>query len=761
MSPRPLRRRLSPLLALLALAPAPAPAPAAAAAPAKASAAPAKASAAPAKAPAAAAKTPAKFESAAQVVAVEVPVNVVDRDGRPVRGLKADDFEVYDGNERQKITSFETVDLAAIDVGKQPGPAAMRRIDDLDSSARRHFLLLFDLSFSSPTSVLRARLAARDFLLRSLHPSDLAAVATYSIEAGPKLVVTFTPDRAQLARGIDTLGLQHGLQVDKSDPLRFIIDPSSQLTAGIASTATAQGPDMKAQHDQMILEQLQYASLAAERTDRSFAVSRLNGYSRSMAALARALNAVQGRKQVVLFSEGFDSRLLLGRDTLDADSERDNENIASGLTWLVDNDARFGSTTLQNGINRMLDEFRRADCVIQAVDIGGLRDNADATGQPRTNGQEGLFYLANETGGELFKDANNLGDQLGRLLERTSVTYLLTFERSDLKTDGAYHRLRVKVNVPSGTRVAHRAGYYAPRPFKELDPLEKNLLASDGIAAAKPRRDIAMNVLLAPFRATPAHAYVPVILEMAGRSLLAGQSGDKVNLEIYAYASDGQGQMRDFFTQRVGFDLAKGRPAFEETGLKYYGHLDLAPGDYRVRVLVRNAQTGRTGVAAVQVNVPTYDKAQPVLLPPFFIEQNARWLMLREREGGRTAAGAATAGSSSVVYPFTVAGEPYVPAARPVLSGDGKARLCLVAYNLGEGEISVQGEVRSADGKTSPAGALALVQRTATGIHGFDKMIATFDPSGLNAGDYVLQVAVTDPRTGHRETNSLPFQVKR
>src|SRR5436309_14913820 len=113
MSPRPRRRRVSRLLALLALAPAPAPA--AAAAPAKASAAPAKAPAAPAKAPAAAAKTPAKFEGAAQVVAVEVPVNVVDRDGRPVRGLKADDFEVYDGNERQKITSFETVDLAAID----------------------------------------------------------------------------------------------------------------------------------------------------------------------------------------------------------------------------------------------------------------------------------------------------------------------------------------------------------------------------------------------------------------------------------------------------------------------------------------------------------------------------------------------------------------------------------------------------------------------------------------------------------------------
>jgi len=96
-------------------------------------------------------------------------------------------------------------------------------------------------------------------------------------------------------------------------------------------------------------------------------------------------------------------------------------------------DARYGNTSLQGDVNRMLDEFRRADCVIQSVDIGGLRAGADERARP--SGQEALFYMANETGGELFKDANNLRQPLERVLERTSVTYLLTFERSDLKTD--------------------------------------------------------------------------------------------------------------------------------------------------------------------------------------------------------------------------------------------------------------------------------------------------------------------------------------
>src|SRR5262249_44585172 len=112
-----------------------------------------------AKAPA-----PPAFEDTSQVVSVEVPVNVVDRNGQPVRGLTADDFEIWDGNQKQAISSFEAVDLQALEAAHEAaGQATMQRMPEMSSSARRHFLLLFDLSFSSPTAVLKARLAARDF----------------------------------------------------------------------------------------------------------------------------------------------------------------------------------------------------------------------------------------------------------------------------------------------------------------------------------------------------------------------------------------------------------------------------------------------------------------------------------------------------------------------------------------------------------------------------------------------------------------------
>src|SRR5262249_54795500 len=151
-----------------------------------------------------------------------------------------------------------------------------------------------------------------------------------------------------------------------------------------------------------------------------------------------------------------------------------------------------------------------------------------------SGGQDALFFMANETGGELFRNANNLRTELDRVLERSNVTYVLTFERNDVKSDGAYHRLRVRAKLPSGAHLSSRAGYYAPRPFQQLTQLERNLLASDSIATAVPRRDIEVKTLVAPFRSAPGRAYVPVIVEIDGGSLLNGQRGAKLNVEIYA-----------------------------------------------------------------------------------------------------------------------------------------------------------------------------------------------------------------------------------
>jgi hypothetical protein len=139
------------------------------------------------------------------------------------------------------------------------------------------------------------------------------------------------------------------------------------------------------------------------------------------------------------------------------------------------------------------------------------------------------------------------------------------------------------------------------------------------------------------------------------------------------------------------------------------------------------------------------------LLPPFFYDRPGRWFMVREGHGGVR--------QGTVVYPFTVNGEPYVPAARPRLVADEPARLCLVAYNLGPAVFEIEGSVIDASGHPAPAGRLVAVERTITGISGLDKFVATLDPAGLAAGDYTLRVALVDPVSGARLDAAAGFTV--
>ncbi len=698
----------------------------------------------------------ASFEGSTDVVEVQIPVNVTTRDGKPVRGLTQQDFQVFDQSREQDVTSFDVVDLAALEPDMLRGPSSIEAA--VPAAARRHFLLLFDLTFSSPAAVVQARRAAEHFVLDYLHPTDLAAVATYSIDLGPRLLVTFTPDRAQLARAIDTLGAPQLLdRKGQVDPLRFMIDDPDKV---VASTAFSGGENNQGKFsglgDQEVQAYLHVIAREIGKWEKSYQRGRVSSWAAGLEEVAHALSSVEGRKNVILFSEGFDGRLMLGRgpDPFDPKAQEDRQNLLTGQSQFVDTDDIYGNTALQGQVNDMLQTFERSGSAIQAVDIGGLGSESAEDRRARTVGQDALFYMANETGGELFENSNDFGSELEDVLERSTVTYLLSIRPKGIEPDGAYHRLVVKLrhgDQHRGTQLAYRAGYFAPRPYQDLHPLEKSLLASDAIASAAPREDLDVNVLTAPFRATDTRAYLPVIIEVAGGKLMAGNKGAGVSAEFYAYVSNDKGEMKDFFSQRVSLDLTdQGRSQMSETGLKYYGHLSLDPGSYLVRVLVRNTQTGRTGVKSVPVTVPNFGTTGTELLPPFFPEPQGRWFLVREQQG---------ASNESVVYPFTVNGSPYIPAAKPVIQPGEDNELVLVAYNLAKGDVELTGTVVGSNGQPVEGGKLKLVERTVTGIGGLDKLVARFSVNDLAGGTYTLNVALQQPGGGLERRSSIPFSV--
>ncbi len=668
------------------------------------------------------------------VVAVEIPVQVV-RDGQPVRGLKASDFEIYDGRKKQEITGFEVIDLTLPPVAATAAEPAI----PISKSARRHFLMLFDLSNSEPKAILKAREAAKKVVTK-LTPSDLVAVATYSASKGSRLALGFTSDRKQVERAVDTLGVPE--LIDRSgDPLNLVLqDLGGGKSSGTVAAPGGRGADI-------LLEETIDDIDRNKAADRRLQTQRLTAYTRSLADLSKVMANVSGRKYVVLLSEGFDSSLLVG--TADAEeTARINTAVENGEYQNVDNDARFGSTQSGNDLERMVEEFRRADCVIQAVDIGGLRE----LGARRANGQDGLFAMAQQTGGELFRNFNDLSEAMGKMLERTSVTYVLTFQ-PEVKRDGAYRKVKVELKgAPRGTKISARSGYFAPKPFDQRDPTSRLLDAADSIMSGREGGDLGSAVLAAAFNGVGGKAYVPVLIEIDGPTLLAGTEGAVLPAEIYAYAIASDGTIGDFFGQTLGLDLTKVKGPLQQGGLKYFGHLELAPGSYSLRVLLRNGRTGTSSLRVVPIEVPVAGSGKLSVLPPFFPEAPGKWMILRETARGE---------QKDAPYPFMARQQAYVPAALPTLTAGQDAPMSLVAWNLPAGDVQIKAQVVGLDGKEVPGGEVKLLGRESGTAGAPDVLLASFKPSSLKPGGYRLQVRLTPADgTTPADAASIGFTVR-
>src|SRR5688500_16771436 len=233
------------------------------------------------------------FEEKLTVTYIEVPVTVLSRDGKPVRGLTKENFDVIEDGRKRAIESFEAIDFAASETATAVSP--------LNPASRRNFLLLFDLSYSNPTSIGRAQAAARSFIARSIGGRDLVAVGVVDVDRGFRFVTAFTTDREMLVSAIaDPKSFR------TNDPLQ--ISGTSVIDAAPRSTA-ALGPNESA-----AMEHLREIAQQSGRLDDSHSRTRVRREVEMLSSVARALQKLAGRKHLVLLSEGFDARLVTGRD---------------------------------------------------------------------------------------------------------------------------------------------------------------------------------------------------------------------------------------------------------------------------------------------------------------------------------------------------------------------------------------------------------------------------------------------------------------
>lgn len=683
-----------------------------------------------------AAETP-RFSGTAAVTVIEVPVQV-SKHGQPVRGLTREDFEVLHDGGSVALVDFEVIDLAA---ARPSGGAGA-----IPVAARRHFLFLFDFVFSEPKTLDDARKAALEILRDELHPSDLAAVATHT-PTGAQVLLGFTSDRNQVAAAIASLSAPEGFQ-HSPDPLGLTV---SSTVRDLADYFFAGGGGLGAG---ALFDTFRTYSRVTVQGERNQEVDSIVDLTQALAGLAQSLGAIEGRKHVLFLSQGFSNRALVGTEN----TRRQNLNLEFGNVAEIDNDQRYGSSRAQNALEVMLEAFRRADCLVHTIDIAGARAGADIQGDSAASGiagnKDGLVAMARSTGGDFYDDFNDLGAAFGQLVDKTAVTYLLTIQPEEVRPDGKYHRLKVKLkNGRDGATLSHRPGFFAPDPKRPATGLETRFESAEKILSGEIGGAIDARALALPFRVPGEPAYVPVLIEVDGRSLLRGVVGDQLVAELYVYALSEEGRVLDYFVQNLTFDLTKLRQTIEGSGLKFYGHLDLPPGYQDLRVLIENRSAGTHGLQAATVTVPAASSESPFVLPPLFVEPPGRWMLLRESAEQRA--------ERPLPFPFTNQGQPFLPALAPRLPAGEPIHFQLSGHGLG-GELQLEVALLDAgSGKSLPTGPVQFLDRSIGPIGAADQLALELSDPALVPGSYVLQVTLTDRVTGLKVESSGVLDVVR
>jgi VWFA-related protein len=595
------------------------------------------------------------------VSVVEVPVTVVGRDGNPVRGLTAANFEVVDDGKKRPIASFDAFDFTT--------PNVAQAISPLNPAARRNFMLVFDVGFASPKSTLRAQDAARQFVAKSVSARDRVAVATLDTERGFRLLTAFTTDRALIAQAIDD-----PKAFKSNDPLQVAgITPTThrEFTPMVRGMTGRQGTNEEGLTAGDV-RQIEHANdendsqATVARYDDEFNRRKIDRMINTLGALSTVMRSVTGRKQVVLLSEGFNPELIQGRDShISQEAAADSTTVSEkGEVWKIDNDKKFGNTASLQLIQSFADACRRADVVLHAIDIKGVRVENTAEGGLTRNSNEGLHLLADATGGTVFKNTNDLGSAFDRMLHEQEVVYVLAIN-APANDPGRFHPLKVKlVNVP-GAKISHRSGYF--EAGAETDA-ERTLTTAEIIINDIPQSDLRIASIAAPFPGSGDNAQVPVIVDINGSDLIAKSEDENIVADVYVYAFDSAGIVRDSLYQRLTLDAAKVGDKLRAGGLKYYGTLSLPPAAYAVKTLVRLPEQRKNGFARVDLVVP--ERNAIAMSRPLFFEDTSRWVLVKGASHDQAGP-----------YPFTIGDATFIP------SASARARFAVFVANVNDPNV--------------------------------------------------------------------------
>jgi VWFA-related protein len=502
-----------------------------------------------------------------------VLTNIVVRDkktGAVVKGLTEKDFTITEDGKPQHIASFdfENVDEAAalneatINAAAPNGVFGAKTGTATTEELRNHRLIVmfFDITSMQPDDLDRAQDAARNYINKQMHPADLVAVV--SLDATLSLDQDFTASKDLLLKAVNAYGGTQG----------------SGFGAGATSTsnqvedASSFSPDESEYND--------------INTDRElFAIE----------DISKSLAYLNEKKSLLYFSGGIQRDGIENQASLHAAinvSVRANVAIYSVDARGLQAISPLGDATTGN--------LRGANSFNGAA----LQNNLDSN----FNTQEVMANLSSDTGGKAFFDSNDFSGAFDRIQKDTSAYYVIGYHSTDLRRDGRYRRLSVKINR-GDVKLEYRPGYYAPADYQHATKDERERQLEEELASDLPSTDMAVYMQALYFRTGDDRFYVPISLVVPGSQIpfVKGGDRDKATLDIIGQVRDTAGHdigdIRD--TVKLAVDESQ---QVRQKNVQYTTGFNLPVGKYHVKFVVRENETGRMGSFETDLTVPDLKK---------------------------------------------------------------------------------------------------------------------------------------------------------
>jgi len=604
-----------------------------------------------------------------------IQVFVTDAKGKSALDLGKTDFLVYDNGRPQTITDFERHVLAAPEAERvEPAPAPSAAREASAPLLSRKFIFFVDYGRNDFEGLAKAKKAAVEFLDSKVQKDDEVALFSFSTAGGLTLHEYLTSDHAKVKSAIN-----------KMRDIPGILEP------GMSSVSTDHEPlGMELLSAQVFSPHGGHAGVGGTR--HLFA---------DVAEWAKALRAIPGQKNIIFFSRGFGATVL-----------------------------RRGGDVSNTLFQTMARALASANAPVFSVNTTTGFAAKVAAG---VFSEQSLDYLSQTTGGKYMGGVDYSRRIAADIQDATSNFYVLGYYVAEA-WDGKYHNLKVEVRKP-GFTVHAQKGYFNPRPFAKLSPVEKHLhLLGVALAeTASAKRNQNFSVTAVQFAGAPgANALLLSEIPLAFRESI----GDRV--EFISLILDQNKAIVD--GKKVEIDWADFR-----TGKIYqYTTAALTPGRYDCRAVVRNLDDGRAAAGASSLEVAAVPAEGPVVFPPFFLVRGAGAGYLN------VAAPAGKAGAADValstIFPFP-AGE-YVPLVGGLESGADSVHAVLkcVWREMRGGDVELTARLTAEDAGEKvpiPTDVLSAASRDEA-----DFYFLRFELPGLPPGRYRLEIVAGDRKTG-------------